>query len=58
MDKVKVLKDFRDKEDKNAKGESRSYVVGDDFPATKRKVPAERLEYLQGLGYVHKPEAE
>lgn len=48
--KHEVVIDFKDKLDKNAKGESRPYKTGDPFPATKRKVAEERLEELKGSG--------
>lgn len=58
MDKFRVLKAFRDKEDRNAADEPRKYAVNDEFPATKRKVANDRVEFLQEKGFISKNEAE
>ena len=49
MAKYKVIHPFRDLEDKGKTfPNGRVYEVGDQFPATKRKVSDERIEELKG----------
>lgn len=64
MDKYPVEKGFFDTEDKLKSGEhkkGRHYTVDGDFdvyPATKREVDPERLEFLQEEGFVGKEPIE
>ena len=56
MEKFKVIHPFRDLQDKNKSNPNgRRYKVGDEFPATQRKVPEERIAELKGkqnkIGY-------
>lgn len=47
MSKYKVIKPFKDTQDKlKTEPNGRLYKVGDEFPATKRRVSDERLEEL------------
>lgn len=56
MEKYKVVHPFRDIQDTNKSNPNgRVYKVGDEFPATQRKVSEERINELKGrnnkIGY-------
>ena len=56
MEKFKVVHPFRDLQDTNKSNPNgRLYKVGDEFPATQRKVSEERIAELKGkqnkIGY-------
>ena len=56
MEKFKVVHPFRDLQDTNKSNPNgRLYNVGDDYPATQRKVSEERINELKGhdnkIGY-------
>lgn len=52
MAKYKVIHPFRDKQDTGKTyPNGREYAVGDEFPATKRKVADERIEELKGSNH-------
>lgn len=47
MTKYKAIKPFKDEQDTGKTfPDGREYAVGDEFPATQRKVPPERLNEL------------
>ena len=49
MEKFKVVHPFRDIQDKSKSNPNgRVYKVGDEFPATQRKVSEERINELKG----------
>jgi hypothetical protein len=59
MEKYPVVKNFHDKQDVlKSEPKGRHYVADDDkrnvYPATKREVDPERLEFLQEEGFVGK----